>query len=262
MPMRFRIITCPRRLWISSGDFVPLMFISFSMRARTAFSAASNSGASVSGMLHLYLVAQIVLHCERKVRNNRRQTPASRPMRRDGFAPWSLKLHSPMANRPLPMSEAHSQPRYRPSYEWLAGNIIIGVLYGLSSDIIWYMSKKVAVAVTHHILAKAFDGVLEVEVYSIAAVPTLKPASQRSLAARDAMSRGHRLPESRIAAFQIEVAVLIRYVCRLFFCRHVWPLRPLSSWVPYTSVVTQRLTHESQFRLVFTVYRYRWGGSV
>jgi hypothetical protein len=42
-------ITLPKRRWKSSTGLVPLLFIKWSMRPFTSFSASSNSGVSVDG---------------------------------------------------------------------------------------------------------------------------------------------------------------------------------------------------------------------
>ena len=72
----------------------------------------------------------------------------------------------------------------------------IGTLYGFSPVMRSYMSNRLPYCSPITLLAQALDGVGEVEVDAAGRRgPTPRPSSQTSLAAREAMSRGARLPK-------------------------------------------------------------------
>ena len=71
----------------------------------------------------------------------------------------------------------------------------IGTWYGFSSVIRSYISNRLPYRSRIVSLAQALDGVGEVEIHAASARPTPRPSSQTSFAARDAMSRGARLPK-------------------------------------------------------------------
>jgi hypothetical protein len=55
--------------------------------------------------------------------------------------------------------------------------------------------EQVAVPFANRFFAEPFDCVREIEIDALAAGPTPRPSSQASFAAREAMSRGARLPK-------------------------------------------------------------------
>ncbi len=113
--------------------------------------------------------------------------------------------------------------------------------------------EEVAVAVAHDILAQALDGIFEVEIYGIAGTYA-KACVAALLGCTAGDVAGTEVTEGRIATLQIEVAVLVGDIGRFllagadslgvfFLLGH-----------PDAAVVTQRLAHEGELRLVFAVY--------
>ena len=73
--------------------------------------------------------------------------------------------------------------------------------------------EEVAVAVAYHILAKALDGILEVEVYGVACTYTIAGVATFLGCTRSDVA-GAEVTEGRVAAFQVEVAVFVGDVGR------------------------------------------------
>ncbi len=79
--------------------------------------------------------------------------------------------------------------------------------------------------------------------------PTPRPSSHTSFAARDAMSRGERLPNARILPLEIVVAIRLRDL--------IWRLGAifLPFRHPHPAVVAQRFAHQRELRLVLAAHR-------
>ena len=113
--------------------------------------------------------------------------------------------------------------------------------------------EQVAVAVANHVGTQAFDGILEVEVYGVAGTYAVAGVAALLGGTRCDVA-GAEVTEGRVAALQIEVAVVVGDVGRaflagadslgvLFLLRH-----------PDAAVVAQRLAHQSQLALVLAVH--------
>ena len=116
--------------------------------------------------------------------------------------------------------------------------------------------EQVTVTSTNYVFAQAVDSVLEVQEYSqTCIVHTVTSVATFLSSTRSHVTR-NQVTECRVTAFQVEVTVFVRNVCRLLRTS----LESLSVFQllrnPDTTVVTQRFRHQSQLRLLVTVYRY------
>ena len=116
--------------------------------------------------------------------------------------------------------------------------------------------EQVTVTSTNYVFAQAVDSVLEVQEYSeTCIVHTVTSVATFLSSTRSNVTR-NQVTECRITAFQVEVAVFVSDILWLLSTS----LESLSVFQllrnPDTTVVTQRFRHQSQLRLLVTVYRY------
>ena len=113
--------------------------------------------------------------------------------------------------------------------------------------------KEVAVALTHHVDAQTVDSLTEVEEYCLTGVVHAKALVAALLGGAACHVTGHEVTEGWIAALEVVVALLFGNVATF----NLTALQALSVfnilWNPNASVVTQRLTHKGELRLLVAV---------
>ena len=115
--------------------------------------------------------------------------------------------------------------------------------------------EEVAIALANHVDTQAVDGLAEVEEHGLASVVDTVTLVATLLGGAASHVARHEVTEGGITALQIIVAVLLRNVTTLDLAslQFLGVLDVLGH--PDTTVITQRLAHQRQFRLLVAMHR-------
>ena len=129
-----------------------------------------------------------------------------------------------------------------------------GILIGIHIDNLLVHLEEVAVFLLHDVASETFDGIGEVEVdgqargaYAVAGVAALLGGTAGHVAR-------HQVAEGGISALEVVVALLFGYINGTQLTRTYSLGILLLLGHPDTAVVTQRLAHQREFRLVVAVH--------
>jgi len=114
--------------------------------------------------------------------------------------------------------------------------------------------EEVTVAGLHHVATQSVDGIGKVQVDGQTRCAYTETGIATFLGSSGGHVPGHQVAESGVTAFQVVVPVVLRKLSRFELTSSDGFSVFFFLGYPDTTVVTQRLRHQCQFRLVFAVY--------